>query len=231
MKYKSIPAIFILIGVLIGIILTLQVRAQPVKIGSFPLDQYEVQKSLLNNFSSEQGQLKKRLAETEIKLKEARKVYERGKSRQTLNLLNDLRSQGGFGTVEGEGIRITLNDNTNVTRVDFFSTNEFFVQASDLRDLVNILFLKDARGISINGKRVMPLTPIQSVFDSIFIGNFQITSPFTIEAAGNPGALEEGVYSLGRKKIQISVNRLPSVSISPGDDSRTIKFLSLLNIK
>ena len=72
-----------------------------------------------------------------------------------------------------------------MNRGDFSAADENFVQAAYLRDLVNALFLKDASAVSVNGKRALPLTPIQSAFDTILIQNVQVYSPFTIEAVGS----------------------------------------------
>lgn len=227
MKRRSIDVIFIAIGILIGIILVLQIRTKPFNISSFPLDQIRIQKSLLETFLLEQEELKKSLFLIENRLEEERKILEQRSSRQTINRLNSLKKLTGFNTVRGEGIRITLRDNSAVTRLDFSPTDEQFVQASDLRDLINALFLKDARAISINGHRVLPLTPIQSAFDVLLVGNFQIVPPFVIETVGNPDALTEAVTDFRRRKIQIFIDRLADIEIGPREGMPSTKYLSL----
>lgn len=227
MKIKFIDIIFVFIGIFIGVVLALQIRTQPVRIGSFPLDQYETQRSLLSSFSAEQEQLKESLSIIENKLYEAKKALELRTSRQTLELLDNLKKLTGFNPVKGEGIKIIINDNPNVSRVDFSATNEYFVQAPDLRDLVNILYLNEANAIAINGKRISPLTPIRSIFDSIFLENVQINPPFIIEAVGVPGSLETALFSFRERKIQMSMIRLDNLTIGPRESLRPFKYLSL----
>ncbi|MEK9132565.1 MAG: DUF881 domain-containing protein [Patescibacteria group bacterium] len=229
MKLRLIDTVFILIGLAVGIILSLQIRSQPIGNRSFPLDQLEVQKSLLSTFSLEQTDLKKELESVENKLTEARAIVERRSSRQTLRQLDSLKKLTQLNAATGSGIRITLSDNPSVSRLDFSAINENFVQATDLRDLVNALYLKDAKAISINGKRVSPLMPIQPVFDSILVGNFQISSPFMVEAVGNSDALKEVAISLQSKKIHVYLERLEKMEIESIQTPRSVKYLSIIS--
>lgn len=228
MKIRLISTVFILIGIAVGVILSLQIRSQPIGNKSFPLDQLEVQKALLSTFSLEQADLKKKLESIESKLTEAKAIVERRSSRQTLRQLDTLKKLTQLSTATGPGIRITLSDNPSVSRLDFSAINENFVQATDLRDLINALYLKDAVAISINGKRISPLMPIQPVFDSILVGNLQISSPFTIEAVGNPDSLKEVVLGLQGKKIHVYLERLEKMEIEPIQIPRSVKYLSII---
>ena len=227
MKINPVNLFFIVIGVAIGIILSLQIRAKPVGTSSSPVKQLAVQKSLLDTFAAQQEGFKKNLYEVEQKLSDAKRIIEKRTSRETQKTLTQLKSLTGFGTVTGEGIRITLSDNPSVSRTDFSAINENFVQASDLRDLVNALFLQDAKAIAINGTRILPLTPIQPVFDSILVGNFQIASPFTISVIGNPDSVIEAAKNTAKRKIQIFVDSPLTLTIDPADSPRSLKFISL----
>lgn len=226
MRIRYINATFVIIGLVVGIIISFQIRVRPVSIGSFPLDQYEAQKSVLAAFSTEQDSLKKSLSNIEAKLNEQKQIIEKNSSRGTQDALARLKLKSGFDKVSGEGISITLSDNPSVFRTDFSSINEGFVQATDLRDLVNGLFLQDARAIAINGVRVLPLTPIQPVFDSILVGNLQVGSPFIVTAIGNTVSLEEAVKHIEQRKIQIYIESPASLEILPAESSREFKYLS-----
>lgn len=229
MKFRLVDIFFIVIGLAVGAILSLQVRSHPVASGSFSLDQLEIKKTLLETFSIEQAELKKKLALVEAKKAESQKIIEGRSSRQTLEILNHLKALTGLNGVQGQGIRITLGDNPAVSRLDFSALNENFVQATDLRDLVNALFAKEAKAIAVNGKRIEPLTPVQSVFDSILIGNLQIAPPFVVDAVGSSSALQEAVHSLRQKKIQISVEVVGNLKIAPIETLRALQYLSLAN--
>lgn len=229
MNRKIIIAIFIAIGVVVGIILSLQIRTRPPEVGSFPLDQLTAQKDMLESFSIEQKDLKTKLATVESKLKIMQEALDANSSKKTIQMLTMLKGLTGFDTATGTGIRITLQDNVAASRVDFSAINENFVQASDLRDLVNTLFLKDAQAIAINGKRITPLTPIQSLFDTILIDNFQTTPPFVIEAIGNPVALEAGVAAFNKRKLNLYIDVRPALTLPPIDVLRPLKFTSLFS--
>lgn len=227
MKIRLVEFIFILIGILVGIIASLQIRADPIKVGSFPLEQLEIQKSLLNSFSAEQEDLKEKLAEIEEKLKQAQKVVIERSAPNTLKTLAHLKSLTGFDTLAGEGMRIILNDSPFVTRGNFSTVNEHFVQATDVRDLMNMLFLKDAQAIALNGRRVLPLTSVVPVFDSILVGNFQMSPPFVIEAIGDPIALREAIQYIKKRKIQIFVDERVPLTIGPVENVGSFQFMSL----
>jgi len=227
MKKQVVTPLFIGIGLLVGIIFSLQFRAKPIGSGSFPLERLEIQKELLTEYSVEQQELKQRIEEADEKLQEARALIERQTSPQTLNELDRLRAAAGFTAVEGSGIRVKLSDNPGVSRRGFSSVNENFVQASDVRDLVNSLFLKDARAVSINGNRVMPLTSIQPVADNLLVGNFFEIAPFVIEAVGDPDALEEAVETIRSRKIRVFADVVDSLKLEPVESRRTLKFLKL----
>jgi len=199
MRYRLVAILFVIIGVAIGVILSLQVRANPVKSGSSTVNELEIQKNLLTTFSLEQQSLKKELDAT------------------------------GLDEIKGIGVRITLSDNSSVNRVDFSSLNEYFVQATDLRDLVNALFLKDATAVAINGKRILPLTTIQAVFDSILVGNIQISSPFVVEAVGTPAGLQDALQQIQERKIQIFVDPNVNLTIPPLEmaNVRAAQYMSL----
>lgn len=230
MKIRLIDALFIIIGVAIGVILSLQIRANPVKISSSAVNLLDTQKALLETFTLEQDGLKSKLSALEEKLRSAKDLIAKRSSKQTLQTLEHLKGITGFDTVIGEGIRITLNDNLGVTRIDFSSVNEDFVQATDLRDLINGLFVQNAKAISLNGKRITPLTPIDAVFDTILVDNLQIAPPFIVEAVGNPNALKEALNSVKRRKLQIFTDLSVPITVRPVENSRSIKYMSLSSL-
>lgn len=229
MQIRLVNSIFTLVGIAIGIIIALQFQAKPVPFGSFPLEQLEIQRSLLITFSQEQTDLKKELQNIEIKLEEAKEIIKKRSSTKIQATLNRLKRLAGLTPEAGSGVRITLDDNPLVSRGDFSNINENFIQATDIRDLVNFLFLKDAKAIAINGKRILPLTPIQPVFDSILVDNFQISPPFKIEAIGIPNGLTEAVLPYKTRKIHIFVEIAEDLVIPALEGPRNTKFLSIAN--
>lgn len=224
-KPHLISTLFVLVGLLIGGILALQIRANPVAIGTFPLEQLENEKALLNNFSVEQDELKKQLEELQQKRTKVQAVIEKRSSRQIQTKLESLKALTGLNEIKGEGLRLTLADNPHVSRLDFSGVDENFVQSAHLRDLINALYLKGASAISINKKRILPLTPIQSAFDSILVDNVQLVSPFVVEAVGNPDALKAATGVLAKTHLRIFIDELEEVTLGSSENSRTFKYL------
>lgn len=222
-----ISILFVFIGIAIGIILSLQIRADPISVGSSTIEQLETQKALLSTFSVEQEELKRESAVVNEKIQVSKSTIEKRVSAKTLKELNRLKDISGFNLVSGNGIRITLNDNSTVNRFGFSPTNENFVQASDLRDLVNALFLQGAQAIAINGKRITPLTTIQPVFDTILIDNLQVIAPFSVEAIGHADTLVAAVESIKQRKIQFFVDKDINLNVPSLNAMRSLKFLSV----
>ena len=80
----------------------------------------------------------------------------------------------GLTDVEGTGIIITLNDNTQQE-----------ISSVDLLDLVNELNSAGAEAISINDQRIVSMTDIFDVENFIVVKEQRITSPYVIKAIGD----------------------------------------------
>ena len=92
----------------------------------------------------------------------------------------------GKTDVEGEGVIITLSDNENRS-----------IEDTDLIFLMNELRLAGAEAISINEKRIVNMTEIVLVNDTILINGERVASPYVVKAIGNQSVLEG---SLTQKK-------------------------------
>ncbi|HVF85775.1 MAG TPA: DUF881 domain-containing protein, partial [Abditibacteriaceae bacterium] len=106
--------------------------------------------------------------------------------------------------VSGPGIRITMDDNASAPQnADASSFLPGIVHDFDLLQTVNELRLANAEAISIKGAgqtegtRVTAYTPIRCVGPMIQVEGQPITTPFTIEAIGNPQALDKAVNMAG----------------------------------
>ena len=80
----------------------------------------------------------------------------------------------GKTDVTGEGIIITLADN-----------NEKQIEDTDLLYLLNELKLAGAEAISINDVRIVNMTEIVEVNDTILINEQRVTSPYIVKAIGD----------------------------------------------
>ncbi|MCI8481592.1 MAG: DUF881 domain-containing protein, partial [Clostridia bacterium] len=87
----------------------------------------------------------------------------------------------GLTDVQGEGIIITLRDNTN----SILGIADDIVHDGDLRTIVNELKNNGVEAISINGQRIVPSTAITCAGTVIQVNNEIVGSPFVIKAIGD----------------------------------------------
>jgi len=80
----------------------------------------------------------------------------------------------GKTDVTGEGVIIILEDNESKQ-----------IEDTDLLSLINELKLAGAEAISINDKRIVNMTEIVMVNDTILVNEERVTSPYTVKVIGN----------------------------------------------
>lgn len=218
----QLPA-FVFIGLLIGTILAMQIRSEPFVGGGEPIEEIKLKNRMLAVFTEEHRGLSAEITAAQQKRKQLEESYERNTSKKQQELLRDLREKASYNTIAGPGITIIIEDG--------YSLGGDFLQVPVLRDLVNSLFLQGAQALMINGHRVTALTPIRAAFDTIFIGNHQLASPFTIVAVGNPESLEYGTEALTRRKLKVRIKKHDSIQIDSVESLPTILYTSLLPTK
>lgn len=107
--------------------------------------------------------------------------------------LKKINTYLGLTDVQGEGIIITLRDNTT----SIISSADNIVHDEDLRSIVNELKNNEAEAISINGQRIVPTTSITCAGTVIQVNNEIVGSPFIIEAIGDKKMLNNVMRSGG----------------------------------
>lgn len=141
--------------------------------------------------------------------------------------LKELNTYLGLTDIEGEGIIITLRDNTS----SLISSSNDLVHDGDLRAVVNELKNSGAEAISINGQRIVPLTSINCVGTVIQVNDEVVGSPFTIKAIGNKGNLDSvtrpGGYIewLVRDGINVESKKSDNIKINKYNGVLTDKYI------
>ncbi len=134
-------------------------------------EQYEEKVSRLNEYEKNQ-----KSAEESAKLVE-----------ETLEQTNMFLAKT---EVEGQGIEITIKD----VKDDDIKP----IAAEDLLIIVDYLKLAGAEAISINGERIVNMSDIVDIADSIIrINQQRILSPYVIKAIGDPTNLESTLMGNG----------------------------------
>lgn len=172
---------FIIAGVLIGTLFTLQLHSDIAPDSSYPLDEYEFQQELLTSFVEDQRVLEAQLSELRVEVEAAETRVSDLYSFVDSDYVQELKTALGLTEITGSGIQIVLNDSPAVTRDSVVIEANALVHAADLRDIVNLLRTFPFTGLSINGQRIVAISSIRSAGNTILINNLTVAPPFTVQ--------------------------------------------------
>ena len=119
------------------------------------------------------------------------------KLQEELKILNALI---GTTDVKGDGVVITIADNTSVTNQTigiYDNISNYLIHDSDLIRLVNELKNAGAEAISINDERIINSTSITCDGNVVLINGNKLSSPFTIKAIGSQATILGAIQRTG----------------------------------
>lgn len=105
-----------------------------------------------------------------------------------------LESHAGLTAVAGPGVRVTLGDGKAGCSQ---RPDDCRIQDADLQLTANTLFALGAEALAINGERLIATSAIRSAGGSVLVNYTVLTSPYVIEAIGNPVRLREELARSG----------------------------------
>jgi uncharacterized protein YlxW (UPF0749 family) len=111
--------------------------------------------------------------------------------------LQDLKLKAGLTDVAGPGLLITLRDSP---RAPFGSPGEWhpgLVHDSDIRGIVNELWIAGAEAISVGGQRLVGWTGIRCVGNVIQVNGQSVKAPYEIKAIGDADVLDSALNMPG----------------------------------
>lgn len=128
-----------------------------------------------------------RVAETEVKVEEARAVLRGAEVSEgaSVALPLDVALASATSRVEGPGVVVKLEDGPSS------ASRSGIVRDTDLRTIMNLLWQAGAEAISIDGNRVGPGTTVRTAGSAILVNLNPVSSPYVIEALGDPAAMLE----------------------------------------
>lgn len=110
--------------------------------------------------------------------------------------LAQLNMSLGKTDVEGEGIVIQLTDKAGTELSE--GVTVYRITAEDLLLVINDLFAAGAEAVSLNGHRIIAMSSVFELSEQLLIVNGdKITSPYVINAIGNPDHLRGAVSGKG----------------------------------
>ena len=223
---KIKPAITL--GIL-GMVLTVGICVQLKTInaadisGTIQLTDSNLKKSLLQ-WKSRYEESNEKLEDTEEKLIELRStVANLGSDEETKQKMQKYQTILGMTDVQGEGIIITVADNTQISSGDSFSSinnSNYIVHDGNLVAIINELKSAGAEAISINEQRIVDSTAITCAGNVIQINGEKVGSPFQIKAIGSKDLLygelsknEGTLYKLKRYGVLTDIKKVDNITI------------------
>lgn len=189
---KTFILSFLLTGIILGIVVVLQFKTPKPIDSSFPVDELAAREDLIKDFLDEQAYFQSRIISLRKEISEYQDNIKTQSFDNNLSMLNELKETVGLTEIFGPGLEIVLDDGLGGRNISD-QTKKYTVQASDLRDLINILLASNAEGLSINNHRVIVSSAVSSVGSNILLNNAHIAPPFTIKAIGDRDQLMRGM--------------------------------------
>jgi len=182
---KRLVSLLLFTGLSIGILLAWQFNSSVPTVSNFATDEVAAREELLKEFLDEQSILQSRIVSLRGDIEAQQENINTQSASVNLNTLDSLKQKIGLSEQFGTGLEIVLDDGHNAQRGDSEISDLDLVQASDIRDIVNILNAANADAVSVNGQRVVATSPISSVGTTILVNNSHVTPPFVVQAIGD----------------------------------------------
>lgn len=197
-------------------------------------DAYAYRNELLNNLSNlneEYIKYSNKLQKYEDNAKDRKQITE-----EINKEIMDNKKIIGFTELQGEGIKITLNDASTEFVEDAFEYELRLIHNTDMIQVINNLNNAGAEAISINGLRVVASTGVYCNGAFLRINGIQVCAPFYINAIGNKDTLknymladENYLKSLMLRGIQVDVEEDNDIKIPAYNGELKNKYLKSIN--
>ena len=105
----------------------------------------------------------------------------------------ELGSLVGLTPLSAPGLRVVLDDAPRALHPDGVDVDALVVHQQDIQAVVNALWAGGARGVSIQGQRLISTSAVRCVGNSVVIEGVPYPPPYVIEAVGDQRALEQAL--------------------------------------
>jgi uncharacterized protein YlxW (UPF0749 family) len=120
-----------------------------------------------------------------------------GTGQQSARAVRELEEAAALVPVRGPGLVVEVGDASSQEQVDPATGDRLSIPPDDngrlrdrdLQSLVNALWAAGAEAIAINGERLAPNTAIRAAGQAILVDLYPVTSPYRLEAIGDPNTL------------------------------------------
>ncbi|MGL5329769.1 MAG: DUF881 domain-containing protein [Peptostreptococcaceae bacterium] len=196
-KIRIIRWGYILVAFLLGIFIAIYLKSINSNNTYITLEQKRELEDEISKTKLNIEKLKKIELEYEKKLESYKDVFEdENKSLQELmqKEIESLKEISGYEQLIGSGVKITIKDSERALSKGE-NPNDLIVHDIDILRILNDLKKSGAKGISINGERVLPNSQIKCSGATITVNKTTYGQPFIIEAIGDKKSLVASINS------------------------------------
>lgn len=190
-KIKTKQTLILLIAFVLGIFIAIYLKSMDSDNVYISLEEKRLLESEINNKKVEISNLKKRKEEYEKSLKAYKEVI-KNENKSIEELMNEeldyLKVISGYSSIVGSGVVITIKDSERELSSGE-TPNDLLVHDIDILRILNDLKKAGAKGIAINGERVLPTSEIKCSGATITVNKTTYGQPFIIEAIGDTESL------------------------------------------
>ena len=183
---------WLLVALVFGLLLSLQLNSSASPAPAALADGRDRAGATIRRLEEEQEALKVRIGQLRMELA----TYQQ-ETAATTDLLEELsaelnyqKAMAGLMAAEGPGVVVTLDDSQRQAIPPGQDPSAYIVHEYDLRDVVNLLWMAGAEGITINEERVVGTTSIYCVGSTVMVNDTRLSPPYVVWAIGNPNQLE-----------------------------------------
>ncbi|ACA59938.1 DUF881 domain-containing protein [Candidatus Desulforudis audaxviator] len=202
----------IIVGLVLGLMLSTQFRVQQEKVQTTTVKRIEQLAQEVEATRSERDALRVRIRELR---KELDQVAGESQHERLRTELETVRIQSGMLSVTGPGIEVILSD-SSLPSQSGQNPNFYVLHDEDLVRVLNELRAAGAEALAINGERIVATSEVLCIGPAVRVNKTKrLTPPYVITAIGNQdtmiSALEmrDGVMdTLKYWGIQVSVRRV-----------------------
>ncbi len=181
-RQRIVQAAVIIVCFMTGLTIAAQWRTQN-RLSQMPIVASSVEQGLMvRNLVSSNAQLRSEVEELEAQIAAFQEENPQASLAGLVDELTRLKIANGLVEVSGPGVAITLNGEVSIY---------------DLQDVVNELRNAGAEAISLNGQRIVAASIIAAQGQRIVVDGVTITSPYLLQAIGDPETIEEACTRRG----------------------------------
>jgi uncharacterized protein YlxW (UPF0749 family) len=193
MRIRSWQVALSVVCMVLGLLLTIQLRTQLTLRVALPTHQASDLALMLREQEKARAALEQEIAQVK---KERQNVNTQAELAKLKNLL-------GLTEVEGPGVEITLRDSKS-NSADGQGWDSY-VDFTQIATVINELWAAGAEAISVNGQRIVTTTGVTSSDGHILVNDRKISSPYVFYAIGDSVTLANALRMRGGAFDQIKV--------------------------